>query len=467
MPLTRHSKRGDIGMLAAALRGLTVLVLVVLTLLPAGCQRAGGSEAPKAMVAPSRPAGLLQEVAPPGAAQQLQERLAQRQPRVTILSPAPDSLLPAGPWELVIAVDDWPLVQVGEEEWGPHLVVQLDGQAPIRVASGDARPVHIPMAALTPGSHRLTAFAARPWGEAVKDPGASTQIRLHRVAANPMALPEPGSPQLISVAPTRATAGEPALIDWMLLDAPLQHLREGDDRWRLRITVNGDSFLLDQNTPLWLGGLKTGSNAVVLELLDHLGHPLNPPFNTLVEEVVLEPGRASGWQQENQSPADLDRWLGLSSETPAAAPVPEPQASPRESAIPLEPSSPLESMTPREPPVPAAPPEALQAEEQQKPLESVEPVPLPSPASNPEATAQADIQPPGIEALEEGAQAPRAAAPEMPVPAISVPEAPPAQPRAAQGPAPVRARDLVNQDGSLVKARPAGLLDRVRAKFGG
>jgi len=40
------------------------------------------------------------------------------------------------------------------------------------------------------------------------------------------------------------------LIDWLLLDAPLQNLRGDDARWRLRISVNGDSFLVDRQTPL-------------------------------------------------------------------------------------------------------------------------------------------------------------------------------------------------------------------------
>ena len=42
---------------------------------------------------------------------------------------------------------------------------------------------------------------------------------------------------------------EPVLIDWLLLDAPLQHLRDDDARWRLRVSVNGDSFLVDRQTP--------------------------------------------------------------------------------------------------------------------------------------------------------------------------------------------------------------------------
>ena len=41
------------------------------------------------------------------------------------------------------------------------------------------------MPPLNPGSHRLTVYAARPWGEVVKSPGASRQIRLvrYRMAA--------------------------------------------------------------------------------------------------------------------------------------------------------------------------------------------------------------------------------------------------------------------------------------------
>ena len=106
------------------------------------------------------------------------------------------SVLPAGPWTLRLRLEDWPLVDAGPLGLGPHLVVQLDEEEPLRLTSLEAT-----MPPLSPGSHRLTVFAARPWGEAVKSPGAYRQIRLHRAAANPLTLPLDGTPQLIPVSP--------------------------------------------------------------------------------------------------------------------------------------------------------------------------------------------------------------------------------------------------------------------------
>jgi hypothetical protein len=183
-------------------------------------------------------------VAPPPAVQQLQEALAERQPQLSILAPAAESVLGDGPWQLRLQVDDWPLVDAGRLGLGPHLVVRIDDGEPLRLTGTEAT-----LPALAPGSHRLTVYAARPWGEAVKAPGAVAQIRLHRLAASPLTLPAAGSAQLLPVSPAGTVAGEPVLLDQLLIDAPLQHLRGDDTNWRLRVTVNGDSFLIDRQTP--------------------------------------------------------------------------------------------------------------------------------------------------------------------------------------------------------------------------
>ena len=70
------------------------------------------------------------------------------------------------------------------------------------------------------------------------------------MAANPLTVPKPGSPQLLPVSPLGVVGSEPVLLDWLLLDAPLQHLRDNDGSWRLRVSVNGESFITDQNVPI-------------------------------------------------------------------------------------------------------------------------------------------------------------------------------------------------------------------------
>lgn len=257
------------------------------------------------------PAGL-QEVAPPLAVQQLQEALAQRQPRVEILAPADETLVPPGPWTLRLRVQDWPLVDGGALGLGPHLVVQVDNEEPLPLTSTERT-----MAPLAPGSHRLTVFAARPWGEAAKNPGAWCQIRLHRTTANPPELPKPGQAQLIPVSPATRVAGEPLLLDWLLLDAPLQNLRGDDARWRLRVNINGDDLVIDRQTPLWLKGWKPGRNAIRFELLDGRGDPLNLPFNSLVREVELDPNAPlARWQRGPLSPSELAILLGEAAAEP-------------------------------------------------------------------------------------------------------------------------------------------------------
>ena len=446
-------------MLAAPRRALLALVLVVLTLVSGGCGSKAdpaASAASPSKLSASAPSGALQEVAPPRAVQQLSERLDERAPQVRVLAPQDNALLPAGPWTLKLEVSDWPLSDASPLGLGPHLVVQLDDQAPIRITSNDAAAA-VAMPDLRPGSHRVTVYAARPWGEAVKAPGASAQIRVHRVARNAAELPASGSPQLIAASPEAPQAMEPVLIDWLLLDAPLQNLRGDDARWRLRISVNGDSFLVDRQTPLWLKGFKRGSNAVQLELLDGRGDPLNPPFNSVVREVVIGSGSQPAWLRPNLSASDLALLVGETRApevTPAAPAEPEPALEPEPEPQP-GPAAPAE----------ATPPSAEQVEAPPAEAAAEPPALAPAPAQKddtPPATSQPEPEP----KLE----------PE-PEPEPEQAPATPATPEPAAAPAPERiapqtslsgsARDQVNADGSLQQPTPRGPLAGLREKLGG
>jgi hypothetical protein len=476
-------------MVTAARRGLRrALVAVVLSLIllaTSACGRQAGATA-KPVPSPQAPSGALQEVAPPGAVQQLNARLNERAPRLEVLAPADNSVLPEGPWTLKLKLQDWPVADAGPLGLGPHVVVQLDDAAPIRLTRPEALAA-VPMPELRPGSHRVTVYAARPWGEAVKAPGASSQVRLHRVSRNSATLPAPGSPQLITVSPDGQVPGEPVLLDWLLLDAPLQHLRGDDAQWRLRISVNGDSFLVDRQTPLWLKGFKRGSNALQLELLDGRGDPLNPPFNSLVREVVINAGTRPAWLKPSLNPDELARLSGEAPPEPKPEPETEPQPQPEPEPEASPTPAPAPEPQPQATPEPVAPtPPALQPEPEPEPAGLPE---MPTAPSDPTPAFAASEQAPQPEPEPQAPLAiaieaePAAAAPAEP----SVEQPPPTPAAAVAEPAPAAplsppsnperlapstslagsARDQVRADGSLLQPKPRGPLAGLREKLGG
>ena len=459
------------------LRPLLAVMVVVMLMLPAGCSRPSAKRtaaAPAAVLSPQRPSGRLQEVAPPAAVQQLQAALADRAPLVAILEPRDGSSLGSGPATLRLQVRDWPLVDAGPLGLGPHVVVQLDDQPPLRLTGPAAGPtpveLQLDLPPLSPGSHRITAYAARPWGEAVKSPGAWDQIRVHRVAANPLAIPAVGSPQLIPVSPAELGSQQPVLLDWLLLDAPLQGLRDNDGSWRLRVTVNGDSFLVDQNAPLWLKGWQGGSNSLVLELVDGQGAPLNPPFNTVVRELVLNTaGPAPIWQQGSLAPNVLAQLLGTLPPPPAepAEPAPSQEAPSPRAETPPEPTP---EPTPAGTPPPAS--TSLVPAESQRGAQSAAPTVAQSAAeseakSEDPSEIQPDPEPEPHPAADGAPDAPPSPAPPMPAPSPARPRPPAAGERIAPSTSlEGSARAQVNPDGSLLKPQPKGPLAGLRQKLG-
>ncbi|MEB3334483.1 MAG: hypothetical protein VKP70_05815, partial [Cyanobacteriota bacterium] len=462
--------------------------------------------------------GQLREVPPPEWVQRAREALEERDPQVRILAPAEGELLPDGPWTLRLEVSDWPLVEAGPLGLGPHLVVQLDGQAPRPVVDTE-----VEMPPLSPGSHLLTVYAAKPWGEAHKSPLAVRQRRLHRLAPNPATLPAPGTPQLIPVSPMGQAGEPPLLVDWLLVDAPLQGLRGDASGWRLRLTVNGESVLVDQQVPLWLQGWKQGSNALLLELLDGQGASLNPPFNSLLKEVTVSPPGAGSPQRPSPPATDLElavllgdqpvSALGLSpseaapspppaesaltdqpeptgqpepevrsglgvpaaSEVPAVAQFPAPSSPSRQapgaSSAPPPNSAPV-PLSAASPPVPdppasvAPPPESTTTESPLSPLPASEPPEPPSsPATPPDPSVAASAfpslssEPP----LPPAAPTPEPTAPqraEIPPPdSLTLPP-----PQAPAAPPPARAE--LNPDGALRRPSPPSPLERLRERLG-
>ena len=390
----------------------------------------------------SAPSGKLQEVAPPGAVQQLRQNLQQHRPSLRLIDPSNDSIVTTDALELSFEIEDWPLSSDPELGLGPHVVLQIDNRAPLRLSESNGNRLKVRIDDLEAGSHRFSAWAAYPWGEAVQAPGASVQGRLHLWQKLQGTQPERDAPWLVPVSPAGEQGLQPLLVDWLIWNAPLQNLREGDGRWRLRISIDGDSFLVDHQEALWLkGSNSSGSHDIQMELLNGLGEPITPIFNNQLIHLKAASGPKPGWMRPRLTESQLARLSG--SPEPEVLEVVESSPEPPQKT---EGKKQEKTEQPRDLPQAEIKAEAVVEDEVET---------KPEAAPQPKAPEESDKQEPEPPLAEQPSQAETA----RPTPPTTAPEKPagPQQP-AEQEPKLMpssslvgSARELLNSDGRLRK----------------
>ncbi len=391
---------------------LTLLLSVTL----AGC---GGDRSPSSTTPPANMAsGNLTETAPPTLIRQLQPALELYQPQITILNPKPGTVLNDATVEVSLKVEDLPLFTAPDLEIGPHLNVILDNQPATPIYSVE-KP--ITFTDLTPGTHSLRVFAVTPWQESFKNDGAFAQTQFSVLTANRQNNPDPRLPLLTYNSPQGTYGAEPILLDFYLTNAPLKNLGTAEtlNDWRVRVTVNQQTFLLDRWQPLYLKGFKPGLNAVKLEFLNGNGEPMDNVFNNVVQVVNYQPGEPDplaalirGELSTDQARALVDPGFtpDVVVEPEAIAPEesPEPAATPEEFPEPIEMpessgSEPVEpeaspEPTASEPVEPEASPEVMATPEPapSEPAELAMPEPSPEVMETPEPEAMETVEPEAI-----------------------------------------------------------------------
>jgi hypothetical protein len=231
------------------------------------------------------------EVPPPAVIQELRPSLEVYQPQVQIVTPNFDEILQDNRVSVRFQVKDLPIFKDSQLDLGPHLHVILDNQPDMAVYDLNQPLV---LSDLSPGTHTLRVFATRPWGESFKNDGAYAQRTFHIFTKTDDNNPDPGLPLLTYNRPSGSYGAEPILLDFYLTNAPL-HLAAKDhsddqfSNWRIRCTINGESFVFDRWQAVYLKGFKTGKNWVKLEFLDNQGNPLKNTFNTTVRDITYEP----------------------------------------------------------------------------------------------------------------------------------------------------------------------------------
>lgn len=268
---------------------LTVCLLAIAMGL-GGCQSLSASSPPP-LVKASEPVqlGNLREVSPPKTIQALASSFNQYQPQVTILSPAPDTVLKKTTVAVQLRAEDLPLNQDDTVPLRAHVHLILDNE-PYRAIYNLDQP--IVLEDLEPGTHTLRAFPVRPWHESYKNDGAYAQVTFHVLTKTDSNNPDPALPLLTYSRPKGDYGAEPILLDYYLTNAPL-HIAAANDAdlsdWRIRVTVNDESFLVDQWQPIYLEGFETGENWLKLEFIDEAGNLVANRFNNTVRVINYQP----------------------------------------------------------------------------------------------------------------------------------------------------------------------------------
>jgi hypothetical protein len=380
----------------------TLLISGLLLLTLWGCSdrsKVVSVEPPAPGAAPIKLAGKISEVSPPEVIQELRQVLEKYQPQVTIVSPRAGEVLEDDAVEVRLQVKDLPLYKDETLGLGSHLHVFLDNQ-PYRAVYDTSQPVTF--TDLAPGTHTVRVFASRPWHESFKNDGAYAQTTFHVFTKTSDNNPDPNLPLLTYSRPQGTYGAEPILLDFYLTNAPLHLVAKEDEQddvvdWRIKVTVNGESFVIDRWQPLYLKGFKPGKNWVQLEYIDEKGNSIQNVYNNAARIFTYEPNgqdTLSKLVRGEISAADA-RGIVDQNYKPELTPIPEPIASPSPSPepIPVVPSPvPQVEVTPEPTPteksVDEETPPAIEPESPapkgffnrfRRPVENLEPAPSPSP----------------------------------------------------------------------------------------
>jgi len=366
-----------------ASRLLALFAAAVLILGLASCG-AGHPELPKSgNQSGSEPAlvNRISEVSPPEAIQQLRKALEIYQPQISILYPLPDEVLQEIDVSVQFQVKGLPIFKDANLGLGPHLQVLLDNQ-PYAAVYDINQPLKL--SDLEPGTHTLQVFAESPWEESFKNEGAAAQTTFHIFTKTDDNTPDRTLPLLTYNSPQGSYGEQPILLDFYLTNAPPHQVAQENSQdeildWKIRATVNGESFAIDQWQPIYLKGFKPGKNWVKLELIDEQGNIVKNAFNNTVRLINYQPlgedtlsKLVRGELTAAEARGIVDRTYQAPAPTPT--PTPEPKPTPALEKTPVTEATPGVSETPVTQPSlePTVSPEVA-------PVQVIEPTPTATP----------------------------------------------------------------------------------------
>jgi hypothetical protein len=138
------------------------------------------------------------------------------------------------------------------------------------------------------GVHHLVAFLSRSYHESVKNEN-SVVVRKMTIGSNQEDTQglDMDAPTLIYSRPKGTYSGkdtENLMLDFFVLNTELS-----TDGNKVRVTINGEEFIITEWAPHVIKGLPMGEVSIDLELIDAEGNGIKGPFNKVSRTVILKP----------------------------------------------------------------------------------------------------------------------------------------------------------------------------------
>lgn len=137
---------------------------------------------------------------------------------------------------------------------------------------------------LTEGHYVCLSFLSRSYHESLKNPEAY-DLRQFTVGNAEAENVDLTGPNLFYSRPKGTYTGDDT--KKILLDFYLVNCKLSADGYKVRATINGKEFMLDEWVPYFVEGLPMGENTFKLELLDANGSLVDSPFNSVERTITL------------------------------------------------------------------------------------------------------------------------------------------------------------------------------------
>ncbi|WP_421762789.1 phosphopeptide-binding protein [Ekhidna sp.] len=182
-------------------------------------------------------------------------------------------------YELGMPTDDYETRGIANSDKGQHIhFIVNNGPYAAHYMPGVNENLEV-------GNYVVLAFLSRSYHESVKGADAFhiENLVVGDVEAEPADLT---APHLFYSRPKGTYKGEDTkkvMLDFYLLNTTLSA-----DGNKVRATINGNEFMIDEWAPYYIEGLPMGRTEIKLELIDAEGNAVPGPFNSVERSITLE-----------------------------------------------------------------------------------------------------------------------------------------------------------------------------------